>query len=190
MGNLVYQTLDEQEKTLLRDLGGDLDLMYNFLPNAERNDLYKRAFGKDYVSSDLFNIEIPKKIKGSPQDRRDYQLQMDAKMLANQAVQVQRAVLAGQPQITHTYIRDIILKASEIGSKGTMMRLWNQNPQIAQVLQYSHENKVLTGRMLEEYKKFKPAYKNAHPFAQSFSNPQNGFALANFLDLKNEETRI
>jgi hypothetical protein len=50
----------------LRDLGGDLDLMYNFLPNAERKDLYKRAFGKDYASSELFNIEIPKKMKNNP----------------------------------------------------------------------------------------------------------------------------
>jgi hypothetical protein len=44
MGKLVYQPLEENEKTLLRDLGGDIDLMYNFLPNAEKKDLYKRAF--------------------------------------------------------------------------------------------------------------------------------------------------
>jgi hypothetical protein len=85
------------KKIILIDLYGDLDLMYNFLPNAKREGIYKKAFGKDYASSDLFNIEIPKKIKGSPQDRRNYQVQVDAKMLANQTVQVQRAVLENQP---------------------------------------------------------------------------------------------
>jgi hypothetical protein len=52
------------------------------------------------------------------------------------------------------------------------------NPQIAQVLQYAHENKVLTGKMLEEYKKFKPVYENSHPFTSTFGNPSTGFGLA------------
>jgi hypothetical protein len=42
------------------------------------------------------------------------------------------------------------------------MRLWVMISQVAQILQYSHDNKVLTPRMIE-YKKYKPA-KNSHPF--------------------------
>jgi hypothetical protein len=41
---------------------------------------------------------------------------------------------------------------------------------------YSHENKVLTRRMLEECEKFKPVYENTHLFVHSFNNPQNSFA--------------
>jgi hypothetical protein len=44
-------------------------------------------------------------------------------MIANQAVQVQRAVLAGDTEIAHTYIRDIVLKAAEIGTRCSMSRL-------------------------------------------------------------------
>jgi hypothetical protein len=43
-------------------------------------------------------------------------------MIANQAVQVQRAVLAGDTEVTHTYIRDIVLKASDINTKRSMQR--------------------------------------------------------------------
>jgi hypothetical protein len=68
---------------LLRDLVGNLDLLYNFLPSTERKDLYKRAFGKEYASSELFNFEIPKKMKNSPADKRGFKLQKDAQMLAN-----------------------------------------------------------------------------------------------------------
>jgi hypothetical protein len=46
--------------------------MYNFLSSTERKYLYRRAFGKDYTSSELFNFEIPKKVKGNPQDRRGF----------------------------------------------------------------------------------------------------------------------
>jgi hypothetical protein len=86
MGRLIYQPLDEADKTFLRDLGGDLDAMYNFLPNTERRELNKRAFGKEYLSLELFNFEIPKKNKSSLVDKRGFQLQVDAKMIANQAV--------------------------------------------------------------------------------------------------------
>jgi hypothetical protein len=81
--------------------------MYNFLPNVERKYLYKRAFGKDYAPSDLFSIEISKKLKGSVADKRGYQLQMDAKTLATQAVSVQKATLGNQPEIARTYIKDM-----------------------------------------------------------------------------------
>jgi hypothetical protein len=78
-----------KDKTLLRDLGGDLDVMHNFLPNVERRELNKRAFGKEYLSSELFNFEILKKNKNSPADKRGFKLQLDARMIANQAVQIQ-----------------------------------------------------------------------------------------------------
>jgi hypothetical protein len=103
---------------------------------------------------------------------------MDAKTLAMQAASAQRAILGERPDIAHTYIRDIILKAAEIGTRGSMQRLYVQNPSIAAVLNYAHENKVLTGRMLEEYKKFKPVYENTHPFASTFGNTTNGFGQA------------
>jgi hypothetical protein len=62
------------------------------LPNTERRELNKRAFGKEYLSSELFNFEIPKRNKSFCADKRGYQLQVHAKMIANQAVQLQRAV--------------------------------------------------------------------------------------------------
>jgi hypothetical protein len=43
-------------------------------------------------------------------------------MIANKAVQVQRAVLAGDTEIAHMYIRDIVLKAAEIGTRGSMAK--------------------------------------------------------------------
>jgi hypothetical protein len=153
MGKLVYQPLEENEKTLLRDLGGDIDLMYNFLPSAEKKDLYKRAFGKEYAPSELFNIEIPRKIKNSPADKRGHQLQVDGKMLAEQATAAQKAFLGGRNDIGFTYLRDVVYKAADIATRGSMTRLWAANPQMAAVLNYSHQNNVITPKMIEEFKK-------------------------------------
>jgi hypothetical protein len=72
------------------------------LPNTERRELNKKAFGKEYLSSELFYFEIPKKNKSSPADKRGFQLQVDAKMIANQAIPVQRGVLAGDTEVAHT----------------------------------------------------------------------------------------
>jgi hypothetical protein len=115
MGKLVYQPLDKVDKTFLREVGSDLDLTYNFLPNTERRELNKRDFGKEYLSSE-FNFEIPKKNKSIPADKRGFQLQVDAKMIANQAVQVQRAVLARDTELAHMYIRNIVLKTTKINT--------------------------------------------------------------------------
>jgi hypothetical protein len=78
-------------------------------------------------------------------------------MPANQASQVQRAVLEGDNEVTHTYISDK-----------------------SRNFQYSHENNLLTGRMLEEYKKFKPVFENSHLFTSTLGNPLTGFGLGRF----------
>jgi hypothetical protein len=149
--------------------------MYNWLPSAERKELYKRAFHKDFLPPPMFNsIQVPKPNKRSPADKRGYQLQMHMKMLALQAAQAHQALLNGSIPSATLYLRDILLKVAEIGTQGTMTRIYAQNPQIASVINYSHSNKVLTPAILQEYKKLKPMYENAHGSVFN-SNSNSGF---------------
>jgi hypothetical protein len=62
-GELVYQDLSPAEKTLLRDLGGDIDILYNFpyVSKSELIEVYKHSHDREYGIPNLFNsIHLPK----------------------------------------------------------------------------------------------------------------------------------
>jgi hypothetical protein len=144
------------------------------LPPQERRELYKRAFSKDYDPPEVFStVQIPKPNKRSPADKRGFQLQMAAKMLATQASQAHQAVLNGDAAAVTVFIRDIVLKAAEIGTQGTFQRIYAINPHIAIVLNFACNPRVLTPAIMKEYKSYKPLYDNVPSVFNS--NTRSGY---------------
>jgi hypothetical protein len=63
-GQKIVMELSEPEKTLLQECGGEIDIMYNFLPPGEKKELYRRAFHESFNPPTLFSsiqIPLPKK---------------------------------------------------------------------------------------------------------------------------------
>jgi hypothetical protein len=43
-----------------------------------------------------------------------------------------------------------LFKAADIGTRGTMMRIYAQNPQVATVINYSHSNSILNPAIIAD----------------------------------------
>jgi hypothetical protein len=92
---------------------------------------------------------------------------------------VHKSIFEDKMEMAFLYMRDIILKASEIGTRGTMVRLWGLNPQIARVLQFGHDNNIMTSRILEDYKE-------VYPEVESINSPNSFFENRNEILMSNK----
>jgi hypothetical protein len=99
-------------------------------------------------------------------------------MIENQAVMIHKSIFEDNMDMAFLYVRDITLKVSEISTRGIVTRLWGLNPRIARVLQFGHDNNIITARILEDYKEVNPEVESINS-PNSFFENRNKILMVN-----------
>jgi hypothetical protein len=160
--------LDEYDEEIVQQIGRTFDPLYSRMPPKLKKQIYERT---QDMGSMFDDVKLPRKRFGNPLDIQGHDMQAEALQIAKEAESMYK-IAADSEQIGVKYddlqlnmemvkqcSLDLINLAGELGTRGSLLRIRKERPDVAKVLGMS-ETPRITPQMIDDFKELKPTVNN------------------------------
>jgi predicted transcriptional regulator len=171
-GRPIVADLSATEFEFLSKMGPKFDLFYNRLSSEEKKEISERA--QENELSFFHDYPVAPPTRKNNLDMEGFKLQKHAATLAQEAMTALQGLESNTERgrmKTHQMLTDIIAVASNIGTEGTLKRVYAIQPKMASALKYNPDIPIISNQMAEDFKAVRKNYSNNSIFSQD-----NGFS--------------